>query len=531
MIGSLTALWNRVCAVLGRVSMYRLVYLSLAALAVIALLLALVGLVAPEPLIAPTALELVVTLAVLALVCSATDAAAQSILKLPWRIESSLITAHILLFVLRPSHELVPLLGIALAGIVASASKYLLAWRGRHVFNPAAVGATVLTVVSIWVPGIGASSWWVGTPMLAAPVVILGLLVLLRTEKVRVVTLFLVIAVAVAFVRVSVQFGAVGAEFDPWQVFSQILWGSPFLFLGAFMLSEPLTLPPRRWQQFTIAAVVGVLAGWPIAVGDITLGQERALLVGNAVAFVFAFSLRSAVKLSLVSRGLLTPTVTLLTFRTHSPVRFVPGQYLELEVPHRHPDARGTRREFSIASAPEDLPELTVAFREVTGASAKPQSSYKKALAEVHPGSDLAVTGVWGDFVLPKRESAPVLMVAAGIGITPFASQLRHQRLAGEDRDVVLVYVASEASELAFRAELEASGVHVVVFTRDEPQDLPQNWRWARGVRLDADGLVRVVPDLASRHAYISGPPTLIAELAPALENARSITTDAFSGY
>jgi len=122
-------------------------------------------------------------------------------------------------------------------------------------------------------------------------------------------------------------------------------------------------------------------------------------------------------------------------------------------------------------------------------------------------------------------------MVAAGIGVTPFISQLRHQQLAGEDRDVVLVYVASEASELAFRPELEASGVPVVVFTRDEPKDLPRNWMWARGVRLDAEGLLRVVPDIAARHAYISGPSGLIAELAPALEKARSIATDAFSGY
>ena len=59
----------------------------------------------------------------------------------------------------------------------------------------------------------------------------------------------------------------------------------------------------------------------------------------------------------------------------------------------------------------------------------------------------------------------------------------------------------------------------------------PATWRWARGVRLDADGLVRVVPDIAARHAYISGPAGLIADLAPALERARSITTDAFSGY
>ena len=525
MIGSLTALWNRVFAVLGRVSMYRLAFLCLMALAGIALVVSFTG------LIAPTALELLATFAVLAVVCGATDAAAQSVLKLPWRIESSLITAGILLFVLRPTIDLVALAGIAVAGLVASLSKYVLAWRGRHIFNPAAVGATALTVLSIWLPSLGASSWWVGTPALAGPVLVLGLLVLLRTEKVRVVTVFLVIAVAVGVARVSSLYQSLGTPFDAWDVFWQMLLSSPFLFLGAFMLSEPLTMPPRRWQQFTVAAVVGVLAGWPIAVGEVSLGQERALLIGNLVAFAFAFSQRSAVRLTLQSRDELTPTVTQLTFRTHSRLAFTPGQYLELEVPHRHPDARGTRREFSIASAPEDLPELRVAFREAQGAGAKPQSSYKKALAAVQPGGVLAVTGVWGDFVLPKRSSSPILMVAAGIGVTPFISQLRHQQLAGDDRAVVLVYVASEASELAFRAELEASGVPVIVFTRDEPKDLPRNWVWARGVRLDADGLLRVVPDIAARHAYISGPSGLIAELAPALEKARSIATDAFSGY
>ena len=138
---------------------------------------------------------------------------------------------------------------------------------------------------------------------------------------------------------------------------------------------------------------------------------------------------------------------------------------------------------------------------------------------------------MWGDFLLPARNGVPVLMVAAGIGVTPFVSQLRHMRAAGEDRDVVLVYVASEASELAYRDEIEASGARVVVFTRDEPADLPEHWQWARGVRLDADGLLRVVPDISARHAYISGPAGLIADLAPALERARSITTDAFSGY
>nr|WP_192813763.1 flavodoxin reductase [Microbacterium yannicii] len=501
--------------------MYRLVYLALATLAVIALLLSFFGLVGPGPL------ELVVTLAVLAAVCVGVDAAAQRVLHLPWRLESSLITAHILLFILRPTLELAGLAGIAIAAAVASLSKYLLAWRGRHVFNPAAVGAAVLTLLSVAWPQLGASSWWVGTPALAAPVILLGIAVLVRTEKLRVVAGFVVIAVGVAVVRTASQYQALGLDVDTLEILWQMLWSSPFLFLGAFMLSEPLTLPPRRWQQFTIAAIVGVLAGWPIPIGDVTLGQERALLVGNLVAFVFA--VRTAVRLTLVSRSAPTPSVRELTFRVHDRLAFVPGQYLELEVPHRHPDARGTRREFSIASAPEDLPQLKVAFKD--GTSAKPLSSYKKALAQVDPGDELAITGVWGDFLLPKRDTAPILMVAAGIGVTPFVSQLRHLRLADQERDIVLIYVASDSSELAYRAEIEASGAHVVVFTRDRPADLPANWHWAQGVRLDADGLLRVVPDISARHAYISGPAALIADLAPALERARSITTDAFSGY
>lgn len=517
MISSLTALWNRLFAVVGRVSMYRLVVLALALLAGIALLLSLFGLVGVEPL------PLVATWAVLAVASVATDTVAHRILGKAWRWESSLITVLILLFVLRPTTEPIALAGIAIAAVVASASKYLLAWQGRHIFNPAAVGASVLTVVSVWVPGLGASAWWVGTPALAAPVILLGLVVLLRTEKLRVIAVFLVIAVAVGFVRTSVQYQSAGLALDPATVFWQLLWSSPFLFLGAFMLSEPLTLPPRRWQQFSVAAVVGVLAGWPIAVGEVSLGQERALLVGNLIAFAFTF--RSAVRLTLVERVVLTPTVRELVFRARRGFRFAAGQYLELEVPHARADSRGTRREFSIVSAPEELPIVRIALREGS------QSSYKKALAQVEPGQSLAVTGVWGDFVLPARASSPVLMVAAGIGVTPFVSQLRHLRMSGTDRDVVFVYVASDAEELAFRSELEDSGVPVIVFTRDEPSALPAHWRWAKGVRLDAEGLVQVVPDIASRHAYISGPPRLIADLAPALDRARSITTDAFSGY
>ena len=501
--------------------MYRVVLLALIALTVIAIVESLFALVAPGPA------EIAVTVLVLVAVCVGVDAVAQRLIRRPLRLESSLITALILGFVLRPTLDPVALAGIAVAAAVAAASKYLLAWRGRHIFNPAAMGAAALTVLSLAFPALGASAWWVGTPALAVPMLLLAALVLIRTERVRVIVLFLVVAWGIAFLRTMSQYAQVGESVQPLPVFWQILWSSPFLFLGVFMLSEPLTLPPRRWQQLTIALVVGVLAGWPIDLGAITLGQERALLIGNAVAFFF--SARTAVRLILRSRAELSPSIRELSFHAEQRFAFRAGQFVELDVPHHHPDARGTRREFSILSAPSDLPVVRVAFRE--DHRAQQLSSYKRALAALPEGAPLTVTGVWGDFLLPHEQGKPLLMVAAGIGITPFVSQLRQLRAADEDRDVVLVYVAAESSELAFRDEIAATKVPVVVFTRDQPADLPAHWVWARGVRLDADGLLRVVPDLSARHAFVSGPPRLIAELAPALNRARSLTTDAFSGY
>lgn len=524
MITSITAIRQRVLALLGGISMYRLVLFALLALAAIAIVLAALGVI-----VSPTPLEIVVSFAVLAVVISAVDAASQRVLRLPWRVESSLVTALILLFVLRPGVEPLALLGLAIAGAVASLSKYLIAWRGRHILNPAAFGAAVVSILGSfgafeWLGT--SSSWWVGTPSLFIPVLILGLAVLWRTEKVRVVAVFVLVAVAVSVVRQAVQAQEFEIGFDIASALSFALLQSPFLFLGAFMLSEPLTLPPRRWQQFSVAALVGVLAGWPIAIGGLfTLGQERALLIGNLLAF--AFAVRGSVRLVLEKRQFITPTAQELTFRAKGKVRFLPGQYLELDVPHHRPDARGTRREFSIVSAPADLPKLRIAYKD---GDQKHPSSYKRALAAAEPGATLAVTGTWGDFLLPRAET-PVLMVAAGIGVTPFVSQLRQLQLTGQQRDVVLIYVASDSSELAFRDELAATGARVVVFTRDEPKDLPAQWTWAQGTRLDAAGLEQYVPDLGYRHSFISGPPRLIAELAPALQKARSLTTDAFAGY
>lgn len=504
----------RLRGLLGRLSMYRLVLLALATLVAIAFAVSFTGQLVTGPW------ELLATLATLVIACLATDTVAQRLLRLHTRLESSLITALILVFVVRPTLTPLGLLGIALAGAAAAASKYLLVWRGRHAFNPAAVGATVLLL-----SGLGNSAWWVGTPLLIVPVLLLGWAVLHRTDKAGLVAVFWLVATVVSFVRTIVQAQLAGLTLNLGTVAIQLLTASPLLFLGVFMLSEPLTLPPKRRQQLAVAVVVGALAGWPIDLGFVTLGQERALLIGNLLALVLAG--RAAVRLRVTRRRQITPTATELTFEAPPGLSFEPGQYLELSVPHRRPDARGTRREFSIVSAPSELPELRIAYR--GGPAAR--STFKRRLAHAEPGETLSATGVWGDFVLPSDPAAPVLMVAAGIGVTPFISQLRHLGAVGGRRDVVLVYLVRDVADLPFMDEISASGVPVVLAAPTRPDTLPDGWTWVGDRPLDEAGLTRVVPDLPNRRAFVSGSPAAIAQLTPALSAARSVTTDAFSGY
>ena len=62
----------------------------------------------------------------------------------------------------------------------------------------------------------------------------------------------------------------------------------PLVFVAAFMLSEPLTLPPRRAQQWAVAGLVGSSSRLPVHLGAIYVSPEIALLVGNLRPFALA---------------------------------------------------------------------------------------------------------------------------------------------------------------------------------------------------------------------------------------------------
>lgn len=514
---------TRLDALLGRGTMYRLVTIVLAALAAISVVLA--ALEELDPGIFSVG-AMLLSLVVLVVSTAATSVVLGLALRTRVHVESSVITALILWFVYWPAQDAAGYGWLALLGILAGASKFVLAWRGRHVFNPAAAAAVLLLLlgeVTGW--SVPSTTWWAASEPLFWPVVVGALLILHRTRRLPMGATFVVVAAALSIWALSPSFAGMSATpfIGPTSLWEIVFYSTPIVFFAGVMISEPLTLSPRRWQQLVLAAVAAVLFTWPLWTqrlfdGSVVLGPfentyEIALLAVNLAAFLLGQ--RGGVRLDVVDKRRLTPDVWELRFHPQRPLRFRPGQYLELDLTGRGSDRRGTRRAFSISSAPGD--EVTVAVR----VPERP-SAFKRALIELDEGDVVRATSVSGDFTWPQT-SRPMLLVAGGIGITPFVSQLRHH----DCDDVVLVYGVTGPDDLAYRDELAATGARVVVVSPEHP-DLPEGWAWAQGSFVTREVLDEHVPDHHDRVAYVSGPPAMVHAVRRFVPRAR---TDYFSGY
>lgn len=493
----------------GRITMYRLMIAVLGTIAAIAFVLSLIpGGIAYSPL------ALISSLATLLVASVLSSWVFAALFRTTPHLESSVISALLLFFLFFPAKSTASLLVLAVVAVIATASKYLLAIRGRHIFNPVAIASVIIAL-----SGLSAAVWWVATPILLIPVIIGGFLIAYRTKRFALIGVFLVVVLIISTIRLT-AFGT-----TPDAALWLTIGSGPAVFFAVFMLDEPLTLPPLRWQQLGVAALVGVFFSVPFTLGPLYTSPELALVVGNLVAFFFGQ--RRRIRLKFIGRRELTPTSAEFEFEPTGPVAFTPGQYMELTHPHRRPDARGSRRTFTVASAPGSN---RVSFGLKIPASS---STFKHAIGELTPGTLLQATAVGGDFVLPRNPAVPLLLVAGGIGITPFISQLRHLVSVGEDRDIVLVYSVSDAKELAYLPELESARIPVLVTAPSAPEHLPNGWTYLGSGRLTAELLSDRVADLTGRTAMVSGPPGLVTALRRDLRalGIRRVKTDYFSGY
>ena len=187
------------------------------------------------------------------------------------------------------------------------------------------------------------------------------------------------------------------------------------------------------------------------------------------------------------------------------------GQYLTLRIPGAARPA--PVRSYSLSSVPDANGYRISVKHEPHGAA----STF--LTTGLRPGTVLAVAAPRGDFVLTGG-TGPLLLISAGIGLTPVLSMLHELASRHSDREVWWVHGARGPQEHPLAAEAHAL-LASLPHTREQvfySAATPEERRLARAAdgRLTKDRLIELsVP--ADATAYVCGPASFMADMQHAL--------------
>ncbi len=173
-----------------------------------------------------------------------------------------------------------------------------------------------------------------------------------------------------------------------------------------------------------------------------------------------------------------------------------PGQYLRIGVVV---DGVHHWRAYSLTSEP-GRPDGCISITPKLVDSGKVSPFFVR---QARSGDVVRLGGVEGTFVLPDPPPRKVLFVSAGSGITPIMSMLRSLHRQETGADVVHIHSSRNREGVIFAdlmGEIERS---------DPGYDLRLRITGEQG-RLAPEDLGELCPDWRERHAYLSGPTTML---------------------
>ncbi len=141
----------------------------------------------------------------------------------------------------------------------------------------------------------------------------------------------------------------------------------------------------------------------------------------------------------------------------------------------------------------------------------KVSGRHSAALKQLRAGTRVLAEGPYGSFTAARRRRQHVVLIGAGIGVTPLRALF--ESLPGNPGEVTLVYRASSVEDLVLRREIDAiaaargANVHYLVGRRGRSRVEP----------LSASGLVQLMPWLRDSDIYLCGPDQLMATLRSGL--------------
>ncbi|BCY06922.1 globin domain-containing protein [Actinoplanes sp. L3-i22] len=171
---------------------------------------------------------------------------------------------------------------------------------------------------------------------------------------------------------------------------------------------------------------------------------------------------------------------------------FTPGQYVTVAVDL--PDGGRQLRQYSLSQAP-NAGTLRITVRRVRGRAGAPDGLISGFLHDrVEAGDKLRLSQPYGDLVL-RPGAAPLLLVSAGVGITPMAAILDHVARTAPAREVVAVHADRSAERHPLRADMDHHGTRLRTFTS-------QLWYEDSTGRIDVDE----IPLHPEAEVYLCGP-------------------------
>jgi len=137
-------------------------------------------------------------------------------------------------------------------------------------------------------------------------------------------------------------------------------------------------------------------------------------------------------------------------FQLEKEMHYIPGQYIWVVLPELvEPDPKGSRRAFSLTSIPSDGKLVSIIFR-------SGQSGYKKSLLALEIGKEITIIGPGGySFCLPEDQTTPVVLVAGGVGLSPFLGLLKDSVVKKSSRPITLVNINSSQERCFLIEELK----------------------------------------------------------------------------
>lgn len=211
--------------------------------------------------------------------------------------------------------------------------------------------------------------------------------------------------------------------------------------------------------------------------------------------------------------------------------RFVAGQAVYVSLPGlEKPDASGQVRTFSIASAPGDG-ELEIAIRLT-------DTSFKRYLTSADIGAAVQVEGPYGDLALHADAHRPAVLLAGGIGVTPFRSMVLDAVNRALPHRLFLFYSNRKPEDAALIDELreleKENQQFTLIPTFTEGEAVQQGNAVEHGY-ITAEMIAKHVGDLAAPIFYVAGPPAMVSAMEGVLESAgvdqRNVHAEKFAGY